>query len=577
MKLKMKLDKAKLQKHFETHGEKLIFGVLALAAILVCYYGFAVKPYTVTPQEMMQHADTFKKNIDVIELPTIVNKDLTAVVTAASRTIVGGPALKNGPLNPPLIEGVTRREEPRFFAPIELIATATWGAVAFKDKTPEPEPEEERGRPRRRQAQPEPEPSATGNERTGFSNVKGTRPVGKQWIVVTGAVPVKEQADEYVASLSNSSYPEKNFAPNYKTFRLQRAIVGPTGAVAENAWQDVDPQQLNIEKLGWFKTAEEPVNREVIDPAFTAELPPLMTKQNDLEIVGHPRVTDADGNPVIEEPAEEAAEAPAEDAAVAANPPGREAAPDAAKSRGSKESISYKLFRYLDFAVQPNQTYRYRVKLILENPNVGVPVQYLASPELNQGPTRETPFSEPTGDVKVPALRDFYAGTVKQRANDFSKWAVTVIIRQFDPEKATFVSKELPTSGRDAVRRGKVANLAKAEVSFLDPATSKPQKDTIPLRTDTLVLDMSGGAQIEFSDGQGTPKKVRAPSEVLVVDGLNVISVKRSLADARSIEMERKEAARAAEPAPRAAAPAEPMGGAGNPALMAPGERRNSR
>lgn len=56
------------------------------------------------------------------------------------------------------------------------------------------------------------------------------------------------------------------------------------------------------------------------------------------------------------------------------------------------------LFRYLDFDVKPGNFYRYRVKLVVKNPNLA----YLTSdPFVSRGMTRETPWSRPSQAVLV--------------------------------------------------------------------------------------------------------------------------------------------------------------------------------
>ena len=60
------------------------------------------------------------------------------------------------------------------------------------------------------------------------------------------------------------------------------------------------------------------------------------------------------------------------------------------------DTPEYLLFRYLDFDVEPGQTYRYRVRLKLFNPNHDKPLENVASPKVVDGKYRETPWSKPT-------------------------------------------------------------------------------------------------------------------------------------------------------------------------------------
>lgn len=62
------------------------------------------------------------------------------------------------------------------------------------------------------------------------------------------------------------------------------------------------------------------------------------------------------------------------------------------------------LFRYFDFTVEPGQAYRYRVKLVFDNPNyqTGVTREEVDDESVIQGEFRESAWSEPTPVVYVP-------------------------------------------------------------------------------------------------------------------------------------------------------------------------------
>jgi len=90
------------------------------------------------------------------------------------------------------------------------------------------------------------------------------------------------------------------------------------------------------------------------------------------------------------------------------------------------------LFRYLDFDVDPGQTYRYRVKFVLANPNYG---KHLAEAgglsDVVEGETRETPWSNATApvtvdrDVKyfVTEVREQYPRILPTATFDVFEWA----------------------------------------------------------------------------------------------------------------------------------------------------------
>ena len=62
----------------------------------------------------------------------------------------------------------------------------------------------------------------------------------------------------------------------------------------------------------------------------------------------------------------------------------------------SEKDLEYRLFRFFDFTVEPGKHYRYRVSLLLWNPNWKVPPQYLARADLAKKWYVETEFSDPS-------------------------------------------------------------------------------------------------------------------------------------------------------------------------------------
>ena len=81
----------------------------------------------------------------------------------------------------------------------------------------------------------------------------------------------------------------------------------------------------------------------------------------------------------------------------------------------SEEEPQYLLFRFFDFSVEPGKYYRYRVKLLLSNPNHEVPVQYLEREELRVQPYLETEWSVLTDAVRVPLDSRVLAAPPKPR------------------------------------------------------------------------------------------------------------------------------------------------------------------
>ena len=153
----------------------------------------------------------------------------------------------------------------------------------------------------------------------------------------------------------------------------------------------------------WSRSCPDPIDQSLQDPAFTQRLPEVQGKQHDRSIT-HPKIPRG-------RPGSGSAAPPP----VAAPQPGglgrgglgstslNRNAVDNADAKTPK--IENKLFRFFDFSAQPGKSYRYRVRLVLRNPNHNVPAQYLTNAQLAKGETRVSPWSEPSDIVTIPRVK----------------------------------------------------------------------------------------------------------------------------------------------------------------------------
>lgn len=72
------------------------------------------------------------------------------------------------------------------------------------------------------------------------------------------------------------------------------------------------------------------------------------------------------------------------------------------------------LFRYMDFDVRPGYAYRYRVKLMLNNPNYNRPVDQVLEPSVAEGEFRETPWSNASNPAVVQESVDYFLVDVER-------------------------------------------------------------------------------------------------------------------------------------------------------------------
>lgn len=99
------------------------------------------------------------------------------------------------------------------------------------------------------------------------------------------------------------------------------------------------------------------------------------------------------------------------------------------------------LFRYLDFSVEPGKTYRYRVRLVLKNPNFGRRIAEAGGMQhVVEGRTRTTDWSVPTDPVRIDEDVKYFVADVRDpRRNPFPSARMDVF--QYDTEHGTTVNE----------------------------------------------------------------------------------------------------------------------------------------
>ncbi len=181
------------------------------------------------------------------------------------------------------------------------------------------------------------------------------------FVAVRGLVPVAEQEVELGKLVGKGAEVQaKLFVQDFECERQR--VTGTAAKPRYGKWTPVDVE-LAIRILDASpKFAKEPAAEWLIDPTVTMPLPPAL--QGSWKVLGtHPKTTEKSGTP---------------------------------------PATGVRLFRYVDFDVEPGQQWRYRVRLEVVNPLFGVPAERLADPESSKGRTRRTPWSEPSDPASVP-------------------------------------------------------------------------------------------------------------------------------------------------------------------------------
>lgn len=433
-------------------------------------------------------------------------------------------------------------------------------------------------------------------------------------IALKALIPYRKQLLEYQEALAGNPQfvREERDVPTYVFFKVERADVtdNPNADPKSLKWQLLSTTGARnlpyVPKAEWESIPEELVDQAAVLTAnerfgaLTLPVPPALLI--DLKkLAGHAEIAWAnallDGAPGQEmrpgaKPGEESPEGP--DAA----PEGPES-PDTlapgterilggrpssgmreggrgGSSRGSYEGgssspqeVVYKLFRFIDFDVQRGRQYRYRVNVMLEDPNhpqlptaapggptrnesgaVGndPPVasldkaveQRLRELKLQEDRTgkrvwyRETDWSEASPVISVPDPLMFVGGAVtagREQSIPGTQARITAgeasakaLVVEWDDEYATHVVTE------DEVQRGATLNFVKDAEALHPLKLEYVELKDYPTRTDSLVVDIRGG---ERFPGSSNSNPQTSPGQVAVIDHTGKLVVLNEVDDIR--------------------------------------------
>ena len=405
----------------------------------------------------------------------------------------------------------------------------------------------------------------------------------RRWVSITAVVPVSEQRAIYERYFSNAEgYNQNQDLPKYLLARLQRVEVSPGDTEKELIWPEPDPwfpdtskQQVPPAETAqgrlffdehdhWAATAPEIVDPKFVHGQLTARLGPLAYQRWD-RWATHPQIPlkatkpvqrkqpprrgrdrgpPVDNNPGLRDrnaPGAGNRPPPEHNPRLRRRPVNEKPREDPAQETPVKNSVDTKgvpvaaenaqlLVRLFDFDVEAGKTYRYRVQLLLENPNYEQPARFLKNP--GDRKSRETPdawleWSAPTAPVRVPQDTQVYvarfASGEEATSEEDQLSAVdkdeqaTLVVQTLDP-----VTGEVVT-GRDTFVRGNVVVLDDEDETLRENRLAAPHlvAEQTPLKTDLVLLDLYSGH---------TPQG-KAPIEMLFLDSQGNIFWRDSVSD----------------------------------------------
>ncbi len=316
--------------------------------------------------------------------------------------------------------------------------------------------------------------------------------LGQRWAVITGLVPLKQQKQAFAEAFEDTlgQNPQQDIV-EYMGFFVQRAEVESTsGASNELTWKDLPPSTtlVRASEEKWSGTAQEVVDPRFVHQRLTFPLGPLRGRLWGEDVAHTPEIPlFVAGEEVVEEETS-AAEAAGETPFDAFDVPDRgemggRRTPTAPRRRqtparrggemmepgmervyggrpgmaGSygEQDLEYLLFRCFDYTVEPGKKYRYRVKLVLRNPNYGMSERFLRSEDLGKSKwIANEQWSEPTDVIEVPRDTSLLAVGVNPPIRLTAEPSAKMLLVKWVEKYGVMAHKETSPS----FNRGKVLN-----------------------------------------------------------------------------------------------------------------------
>jgi hypothetical protein len=349
--------------------------------------------------------------------------------------------------------------------------------------------------------QPKEEPAAAPVEEGGPWKEKT---VGKRWVVLTGTIDHKQLRDNYSQAVKR---PEAAH-PHYKRLDVERQTKQPDGTWTE--WEPVDAEKneeviLNLPEEEEELTPEDVRFEALVDPlpflragiwerVHIGSLVPKEKKE-----IAKPQL-DAGEGMMMASPGMEPGRMPgmmppegmmapgmmSSGMMVPGMMSGMEGAAPAEDTNFPKTESDTIMIRSLDFTVEPDTTYRYRVRIVVYNPNY-------EREDVNAGVNTKDkylkgPWSDPSEEATMPADVTAYAFKPAPNAKQSDVVPVQFQVTKWNPDDGVTVVRTFDAAPGDIVGE-------KASVLIPTSDGSKASNQSVDFNTNQLVLDSAGGTQ----------------------------------------------------------------------------------
>jgi hypothetical protein len=537
------------------HGEKLIAVMFGLAACALAWGGVSalrnMRPTSEQqPEAIVADAATTAEHIEAVKIAP--DDELTSEKGLADTVAQWlSPKITPTPpqvvFNKPLFGELAKRSSPDILPIEDLQAVAGVAVMARKPKPVGDRPVPDRPLNLDANNGPKPGKPPRGGGRGGLVQPVPPQPPnmglmppqpdpnaiqGKivPYVLVTGLIPVVKQQQEYERRFSTASLRDAMLdSPSWSNYRIERTEVLPGTA---EKWTPVDMKSIARRYAGdWAGLQPEPLLQQFLlppelerrDPTqsplpFCMPMPQLVESSWGFNAL-HPWFTDFLQRDAVARKAQ--AEADADKAAENTNvfggasetPPSGGFGPIGPDGMGMMpgsdgqvaKGPEYRLFRFIDLAVMPGRTYRYRVKTLCWNPNLNVPSRHLVDVAIAKQTTLESPDSNATTPVVVPdSARLLVQPMKKQDLKRLKGGMVSTLILGEKPNSGTFALRSL------LMEVGGIANV--------DPAQNKrgdPRSRGDAIVTDRVLLDIRGKLEDRAETRTGKPTPPPEPLEMI--------------------------------------------------------------
>ncbi len=213
------------------------------------------------------------------------------------------------------------------------------------------------------------------------------------------------------------------------------------------------------------------------------------------------------------------------------------------------KGVDFYLLRFFDFTVEPGKKYKYRVQLVLQDPNYSLPSDELAPPVQDRQAKiakvnrtmlayrRIQTWSDPSPTVGIPLAGNIHLVDAKippsDKFNDES--SVTLLVDAVDvDDKGNPIQAAVDTSDalkKTDFRRGYVANLIEDAEYLVDGGTAIDTKPNFKFLTGMTVLDIDGGTHLG--------RDMTVPARILVMGPAGQFYIRNEIDDRPLVDYHR--------------------------------------